>query len=271
MNKTTAAALLASVGLLSGCFRGADGADTGVNANAPGSPKPAKKSGYELSFGDDFKAGMNYVDDLGISIVIAMDVSGSMANRPKSGGEVKYLQAADALGTVTEYLASLAASMPDIRVNVAILSFSSGVKTILPLTVLDKEGLALMRGACEAANFEPKGTTAIGKALERGSEILAQSGTIFNSLIVVTDGENTNPPKPEDVMKAIYANNNNKSTEDNPVRTSTQLVSVVTFDVYGPEFDRLHDLGARIISASDRAELESGLKNLLEADITKLE
>ncbi len=267
MKKTQAAAALLLVGLLSGCFRDASGAVT----DPQGQSKQAKKAGYELSFGDDFKAGMNYVDDLGISIVIAMDVSGSMSNRPQTGGEVKYLQAANALRTVADYLASLSVSMPDIRVNVAILSFSSGVKTVLPLTVLDKEGIARMRTACDARNFEPKGTTAIGKALERGSEILAQSGTIFNSLIVVTDGENTNPPKPEEVMKAIYANRNNKSTEDNPIRTSTQLVSIVTFDVKSPEFDRLHDMGARIISASDRKELESGLKGLLEADITKLE
>ncbi len=266
MKKTTAAILLGAC-LFAGCYRGEPNADPVANGPA----KAEKKTGYELVFGDDFKAGMNYVDDLGISIVIAMDVSGSMSNAPKSGGTVKYRQATAALQTVTDYIASLAASMPDIRVNVAILSFSSGVKTILPLTELDGSGIERMKAVCVADNFFPKGTTAIGKALERGSEILAQSGTIFNSLIVVTDGENTNPPKPEDVMSAMYANRNNKSTDESPVRTSTQLVSIVTFDVEGPEFDRLHELGARIISASDRAELESGLKGLLEADITKLE
>jgi len=38
--------------------------------------------GYVLQFGKDFKAGMNSVDDVGISVAIILDVSGSMSNRP---------------------------------------------------------------------------------------------------------------------------------------------------------------------------------------------
>lgn len=256
------AAALAGVALLSGCYRTTSTDET---------KNEEKKAAFELTFGDDFNPGMNYVDDLGISIVIAMDVSGSMSNRPASGGDAKYKQAVSALKTVTDYLSSLSVTMSDIKVNVAILSFSSGVKTVLPLTRLDESGREKLMAACTESNFKPKGETAIGSALERGSEILAQSGTIFNSLIVVTDGDNTVEPKPGIVMEAIYANRNNKSTEGNPVRTSTQLISVVTFDVNSPSFERLNAIGARIISASDREELESGLKSLLEADITKLE
>lgn len=260
--KRIIAAALAGMALSSGCYRSASTDET---------KNEGKKEGFELAFGDDFNAGMNHVDDLGISIVIAMDVSGSMTNRPASGGDAKYKQAVTALKTVTDYLSALSGSMKDIKVNVAILSFSSGVTTVLPLTRLDEPGREKMAAACVESNFKPKGETAIGKALERGSEILAQSGTIFNSLIVVTDGDNTIEPKPGAVMEAIYANRNNKTTTDSQVTTSTQLISIVTFDVDSPSFNRLNELGARIISASDREQLEQALKGILEADITKLE
>ena len=200
------------------------------SSSAPESYQKAR-SGYTLRFGDDFRRGMNRVDDLGISIAIAVDSSGSMANEPSSGGDPKYVQAAAALQTVAGYLESLAASKGDMRLKVALLRFSGTVSTVLPLTELDAEGLERLKAACIPDNFVPQGGTAIGLAMERGAEILAQSGTIFNSLIVITDGENTINPEPADVMKAIYANNNNKSTPEDPVRTDTQLISVIGFVV----------------------------------------
>ncbi len=230
-----------------------------------------KQSGYTLRLGDDFSRGMNRVDDFGISIAIAMDTSGSMGNEPRSGGEAKYVQAAQALATVADYLEGLAASKSDMKLKVALLKFSGTVSVLLPLTELDAAGIARLRAACVPDNFKPGGGTAIGLALERGAGILAQSGTIFNSLIVITDGDNTISPEPEDVIKAIYANRNDKSAEDDPVRTDTQLLSVIGFDVDSPQFARMHELGARITSAGNREELGAGLKDLLEADITKLE
>lgn len=230
-----------------------------------------KSEGYVLGFADDFRRGMNRIDDVGISIAIVMDTSGSMGNRPASGGDEKYLQASEALATVADYLKTLAEGKPDMILKVAVLRFSSSVSTVLPLTALDAEGIARLRAACDPENFPPKGGTAIGLALEKGAETLAQSGTIFNSLIVITDGENTIDPTPEDVIAAIYANRNNKSEEGDPVRTDTQLISVIGFDVESPQFARLHELGARVTSAANREELGAGLRDLLEADITKLE
>ena len=234
------------------------------------SPQP-KKTGFELTFGDDFNAGMNYVDDIGISIVIIVDASGSMSHVPNSGGRPKYIQAANALKTVALYLESLSKSQADMKMNVAVLSFSDQVRTILPLTALDPDGIAKLKAVCVPESFTPTGGTAVGLALEKGAEILAQSGTIFNSMLLVSDGANTIDPAPETVIKAIYGDKNNKSTADYPVRTSTQLLSIIGFDVNSPIFDRLHELGARITSAGDQAELEKSLKSLLEADITKLE
>ncbi|HCM26901.1 MAG TPA: hypothetical protein DIC34_10215 [Treponema sp.] len=231
----------------------------------------AADPGYSLQFADGFDSGMNFVDDFGISIVLVVDVSGSMADSPKSGGSAKYIQAANALVTVSEYLEKLAGEQKDLRVNVAVLRFSTGVATVLPMTELRGDGIERLKSICSPENFLPKGGTAIGLALEKGSELLAQSGTIFNSLIIITDGENNGTPDPMKVIDAIYSNRNNKSTEAMKISTSTQLMSFIGFDIDSPQFGVFHELGARITSASDQAELENGLKSLLEADITKLE
>ena len=232
---------------------------------------PVKEQGYRLSLGDDFDAGMNFVDDFGISIVLAVDVSGSMANSPGSGGDRKFLQATRALVTVSEYLWKLAAKQKDLTIKVALLRFSDAAEVILPLTELTEEGYMKLLSMCVPSNFEPKAGTAIGAGLEKGSALLAQSGTIFNSLILVTDGENNRLPEPADVIGAIYANRNDKSTKEMKVRTSTQLLSFIGFDINSPQFSQYHELGARITSANNQTELETSLKALLEADITKLE
>ncbi len=261
MKKTFAIMLASSLLLLGSC----------VKNEVPSADQPPVKKGFQLEFGSGFNTGMNAVDDFGISIALIVDVSGSMANRPDSGGEPKYIQAAGALKTVSLYLEKLAKTQKDLKVNVAVIKFSSEVSTVLPLTAMDEGGFAKLNAACVPENFDPKGGTAIGLALERGSEILAQSGTIFNSMIIVTDGANTILPEPAKVIKAIYSNANNKSTADFTVRTSTQLMSFIGFDIDSHIFDEFHELGARITSAVNQSELETSLKSLLEADITKLE
>ena len=244
----------------------------GGQAPSSKSPDPyAGTKGYILNFGTNFKTGMNSVDDFGISVVIAVDVSGSMGDSPRSGGEPKYKQAAKALVTVASYLENMTKQQKDLKIQVAILKFSSGVKTVLPITVLDAEGLTKLKTAIDPNNFIPDGGTTIGYAIENGSEILAQSGTILNSLIVITDGESNGGPDPEDVMTAVYSDRNSATTMDVKVHTSSQLISFIGFDVNSPQFDSFHSLGARVMSADNQSELESSLKSLLEADITKLE
>lgn len=264
MKKIILCALAFSV-LFAGCAK----------KETPGVAEPERiqpqRKGYEIAFSDDFNPGLNFIDDFGISIVLVVDVSGSMANRPESGGQPKYIQAAQALKTVSLYLEGLAEKQSDLKVNVAVIKFSNAVETVLPLTELRGDGIQKLQAACVPENFVPKGGTAIGLALEKGSEILAQSGTILNSMMIVTDGANTVSPEPEKVLKAIYSNANNKSNEEITVKTSTQLLSFIGFDIDSNIFDVLHELGARITSAADQTGLETSLKSLLEADITQLE
>jgi hypothetical protein len=270
--KKTFFILLAVLLVLIGC-----GGPAPSNSSSAPAPKQHKSpfegtSGYILQFDkENFKTGLNAVDDFGISVVIAMDVSGSMADSPRAGGEPKYIQATKALNTVANYLEGLAQKQKDLKIRVCLIRFSGGVDIVLPLTTLDVNGVAKLNEAINPKNFRPDGSTAIGKAMEVESEILAQSGTIFNSMIIVTDGENNRDPDPRDIMKAVYSNRNNITTDDYTISTSTQMVSFVGFDVQSSQFEEFRSLGARIASADSQAEIEAGLKSFLEADITKLE
>ena len=242
-------------------------------ASPSASDSPFKNTpGYVLNFSDEFKPGMNAVDEFGISLVIAVDVSGSMGSSPGTGGQAKYIQATKALSTVTSYLEALSKKQKDLKIQVAILKFSTSVHTVLPMTLLDEEGLMKLKVvSSDPKFFEPDGNTAIGKAIEKGSEMLAMSGTVFNSLIIVTDGESNISPSPDEVMRAVYSDRNSATTKDFKVITSTQLMSFIGFDVQSSQFNDFHDLGGRVMSADNQSELEASLKSLLEADITKLE
>lgn len=231
----------------------------------------SSSDGYILNFGDDFETGRNFIDDFGISISLVVDVSGSMYDPPATGGDRKYIQAARALATVTDYLEALTASQPDLKIQVALFRFSSGVESLLPMTPMNADGLAQLRSLATPETLSPDGGTAIGKAIEAGATALAQSGTIFNSLIIVTDGENNGEPDPFQAIAALYSNRNTATTMDTTVTTATQLLSFIGFDIDSPQFQTFHEMGARVMSAGNQEELETSLKALLEADITKLE
>jgi Mg-chelatase subunit ChlD len=227
---------------------------------------------YVLSFDKGFPRGANSVDELGISVVVAVDVSGSMEGAPAGGGAAKYVQAAKALSSIAGYLESLVAAQPELVVKAAVIAFSDEAEVLLPLVALDKEGIAaLERVVSDPANFAPRENTAIGLAVEKGTEILAASGTILRSLLVITDGENTKGIDPASALAAVYADRNSASTKDIKVSTSGELVSFIGFDVDSGIFSPLAAEGARVSSAADGAALASELKGILEADITKLE
>jgi len=247
-------------------------------SNSASSEEPAlfnPKDGYILQFQDSYNPGLNSLDDLGISVLIAVDVSGSMADPPASGDQnPKYIQASKALNQILDFLEKLMGtpSMQGMTLKLGILGFYSELEEIAPLTLMDAQGFEKIRTlTANPEYFEPGGRTAIGLALERGAEILSQSGTIMKSLLVITDGENTSGPAPEDVLWAINENRNNKSTRDFPVLTRGILSSVIGFDVNTSIFTALENEGMRISSAADQEELRAALESSLAADITKLE
>lgn len=250
----------------------------GNGTSGPGESSGQESGSYTLQFGTDFNPVLASRDDLGISIVLALDVSGSMSDLPVSdkgvsGASPKYVQAAEALLEVTGVLERLLASMPqDQVIKVGLITFNETARPLLPLTLLDKAGIAGLKAvAMDEERFAPGGKTAIGQAIELGARWLAQSGTILRSLVIITDGENTAGTDPEKVIQALYANRNSASGEGYLVSTSTTLLSFVGFDIGSEYFRNFATLGARIASAADKAQLAATLSSILEADITKLE
>lgn len=259
------AIIVALVVALTGCAPKTEGGTA-----VPPTVKEAR-SGYQLQFGKDFNRGMNSVDAIGISVAITVDVSGSMDNEPMEGGKPKYVQATESLRSVLTYIGELAKKQPDLVINVAVSKFSNDVKIVVPLTRVTESSIASILGVCTVQTFAPTGGTAIGRALNASCKTLAQSGTIMNSLIVISDGANTVGVEPEDVLLGMTSNNNDAYTEDQDIYTNNQLVSFIGFDVNYSTFEGFKKYGARVIAARDRVELESSLKAILEADITKLE
>jgi hypothetical protein len=228
---------------------------------------------YVLKFGADFKPQQASRDDLGISVVLAIDCSGSMSDAPKTGGVAKYVQASTALERVVEVLGHLVKEAPKGQVlKVGILKFNDTVSEVMPLAIMDAAGIAKLDALVrDPSNFAPGGSTAIGMAVEQGVERLSQSGTILRSLIVVTDGQNMEGVAPAWALSAVYNNRNSASTPDFPVLTGSTLVSFIGFDIDSGVFQPLSRYGARIMSATNQSQLAEALSGLLEADVTKLE
>jgi von Willebrand factor type A domain len=232
---------------------------------------------YELVFSDKFNKSLASEDDLGLSIFIAIDCSGSMDDLPKSGDEVKrkYQIASESLTEIISFLYNFyknTSQKENLKLKVGLAKFSSTVDILFDLSELNEANFEKLKSiTSDKNNFQPSGNTAIGETLKVCSEQLEQSGTIFKSLIVITDGENTTGVSPDTVLDAIVNNRNNKSTKDFPVLTSNILVSFIGFDVNAETFSTMHQNGARIMSASNKIELNESLKNLFLADITKLE
>jgi hypothetical protein len=235
--------------------------------------KPASESDYSLDFGPDFKPSLAARDDLGISLVIAIDTSNSMIAPPKSGGAPKYRQASAALLSVVDFLERVSRESPrDQVLKVGVLSFDEQVREVMPLTRMDARGLASLRTIVgDPENFHPDNSTAIGEAMSRGVRVLSQSGTILKSLIIVTDGQNMQGADPSWVLSAVYGNRNSAGKSDAPVITSSTLMTLIGFDINMGFFAPYEKYGARIASATDQTQLAAVLSASLEADITKLE
>lgn len=234
-------------------------------------------SGYYLKFSDDFNKGLNYKDDLGLSIIIAIDCSGSMDEKILNGNYMnkKYIIASESLTELINFFESFYnknLKKDNIILKVGLIKFSSNVEILFDLKEMNAINFSSLKTITNnISNFYPVGKTCIGDTMEKGAELLAQSGTIFKSLIIITDGENTSGTEPQLVLNAIVNNYNNKSTKDMTVTTNNILVSLIGFDINSSKFNNLHDEGARIITAVDKKQLNESLINLFLTDITKLE
>ena len=101
------------------------------------------------------------------------------------------------------------------------------------------------------------GGTPIGAAMIAAKRELDRAGLTRRHLLVVTDGENTDGFRPEDVASAI-------GRRPDAERPSMYFVA---FDVEASRFARLRDAGSLVLSAADGRELNETLHSLLRGQI----
>jgi Mg-chelatase subunit ChlD len=237
----------------------------------------ASSGEYMLQFSKNFNTALANQDDLGLSILVAIDVSGSMDDYPKNAGDnkEKYKIASESLTEIVNFIHDFYKKNiknENMKLKFGLIKFNEKPSVLFDMKEMSEENFKeIINITSDTDNFSPGGNTAIGRTLAEGAEIIAQSGTIFKSFIVITDGENTRGDKPELVLKALVENKNNKNTKDIPVLTNNILVSFVGFDIDSNVFSNLGNIGSRITSASNKEELNTSLKNLFLADITNLE
>src|SRR5215208_254644 len=191
-------------------------------------------------------------EGLGISVAILVDNSGSMAKRAGGDARPKYLVAREAIKEMLAATDSLVARRPDYPVNVGLYAFSSRVVPLVPVGRYDPVKLWDALGTMP----EPKGGTAIGDAMEAARADLYRAGTFRKSILVVTDGENTDGRSPRRVATEIA------QRSENSVR-----LYFVAFDVDAKHFDFVRTVRGEVLSAADASALHEGLDRIYRGKI----
>jgi hypothetical protein len=197
-----------------------------------------------------------------IAVALVYDGSGSMAERVPGKDQrptPKYRIANQAVNSIIDQL--LAHSQDKhVEVQAGLVDFvDSRIQDAIPLATLD---------ATQAAAFTnwthkfrtPAGGTPLGLAIQGAQRQLAKSDCIHKHILVITDGMSNVGISPNQVVHNIH-------NSSNPIP-----IYFVAFDVSASVFDGVKSEGATVVSASDEAQLNVqinqilGQKILLEAE-----
>ena len=191
-------------------------------------------------------------EGLGAAVAILVDTSGSMRDNAPGDTRPKYVVAREALDAMLDATEAFIARRPDFPIKIGIYSFSSGVRTLLPIQRYDR---AATRDAL-ARLPRPGGGTAIGDALREARPDLYRAGVFRKYLLVVTDGENTTGRSPDEVAREIF-------------RKSEGAVQVyfVAFDTSPQKFAFLKEAGGDVIGAGTGGELRQALDGIYRGKI----
>ena len=191
-------------------------------------------------------------EGLGAAVAILIDTSGSMDDVARGDTRPKYLIAREALEAMLDATDAVVAKRPGFPVKVGIYSFSSHVRTLLPIQPYDR---AMVRAALADVPM-PGGGTAIGEAMRTARPALYRAGVFRKYLLVVTDGQNTSGRSPDDVAREIW-------------RKSEGGVQIhfVAFDVSADKFAFLKDVGGHVMTAANGDELKKTLDQVYQGKI----
>jgi Mg-chelatase subunit ChlD len=196
----------------------------------------------------------------GLAAAIVIDVSGSMDERVtgEDGRRARKIDVARrAANALVEQFAAYADEHKEEPVLLGVFEFSKrenqpACRSIIPMGPPDRSqaGEALAR-------LDPEGGTPIGEAMITAKKALDATGLSRRHLLIVSDGENTDGFKPEEVAAAI----GRRPEAERP------SIYFVAFDIEARRFSRLRDAGGLVLSAANATELNSTLDMLLKGKI----
>jgi len=191
-------------------------------------------------------------EGLGAAVAILVDTSGSMKERAPGDSRRKSDVAKDALEAMLDATDAFIARRPDFPIKIGVYSFSSSVRRLRPIQPYDRAHLKSV-----FANLPgPGGGTAIGDAMREARPDLYRAGVFRKYLLVVTDGENTNGRRPDDVAREIWGKS----------QGGVQIY-FVAFDTSPEKFAFLKEVGGDVIGAGTGAELKTALDGIYQGKI----
>jgi hypothetical protein len=220
--------------------------------------RSSKTKDYSIQLSSD---EVSFDDEVGVAVMVVLDVSGSMGDPPKSGdrSRPKIVQAAEAVDVLLKKIETYRTANPKAPIDVGLLIFSSGVG------VLDEIGpFSYDRLKSSLSEVRYGGGTAIGMALDASVRNLLKSPYLTKIAVLVTDGESNTGPNPKDVVDAIIKNRNS-------IGLQTDLIQLffVAFDIDKGLYSYVDGIGD-VVPAADGPGLQRVLGNFFESKI-KLE
>ena len=196
----------------------------------------------------------------GVAVAVLVDVSGSMKDSvPDERGQSrpKIDIARDCVGRLVDQVAAYVEGHPDQTVLLGLYEFSTrrrqpSCRPLVPMGPADAT-----RATAALQSMRADGGTPIGDAMIKAKQDLDATGMKKMHLLVVTDGENTQGYRPQDVAEAM----NRIDQADRPA------IYLIAFDVGAELFDPVRDAGGMVLAASGGAELTRTLDFVLTGRI----
>ncbi len=198
----------------------------------------------------------------GVALAIVYDTSGSMKEsvRDANGRSApKYIIANRALKAITKQIQTFATNSltgGSRKVEAGLFVFSgNSARQAVPFGPF--KAAALEDFARRFSN--PNGNTPLGNSLTLAGQAVLESPLPRKHVLIITDGENTVGPKPEDTLPALRQKAAQKG--------SSVSVHFVAFDTDARVFNPVKKLDATVVSASDEKQLNTQLEFIMQRKI----
>ena len=198
----------------------------------------------------------------GLALALVYDTSGSMADsvaNASGGAEPKCRIARRAADSIFDQLDAFVAgaapgSAREVQAELIVLA-TLRARRVIPMGPFQSSAFKERIAALP----RPGGGTPLGRAVQMAAEDVLASPLSRKHVLVVTDGENTEGPAPEEVLSGLR--------EAGGGLAGGVQVHFVAFDVAARVFDPVKDLGATVAGAADEIQLKDQLESILRKKI----